>query len=350
MSFKKEKVDLNHINIRTIIISRTDAIGDVVLTLPLATLIKKLFGEKIKVIFFGKTYTSSIINCCSSVDQFINYDTFSGFDKKGQSDFMKECNADAIIHVYPRNDIAIAAKNAGIPERIGTTNRIYHWLTCNRLVWLSRKNSTLHEAQLNVKLLKPIGHSGNILLREIQNLYHLKKIIELPEKISGLLAGEKFRLIIHPKSNASGREWNIDNYRDLIRFLPEKKIQIIISGGKSEEVFINEWMNYLPSHVVNLAGKLSLEELIALLNSCDGIIAASTGPLHIAAALGKFALGIYPPIRPMNPIRWAPIGEKSVYLVSQKECSDCRSVPEKCHCINDVTPNQAEQIILQWVK
>jgi len=197
---------LNLKKIRTIIISRTDAIGDVVLTLPLATLLKDLLGKDIRIIFFGRTYTYPIINVSDSIDQFINYDTFAGFDQKGQVDFLKQCNADAIIHVFPRSDIAKAAARAGIRERIGTTNRLYHWFACNRLVRLSRKNSFLHEAQLNVKLLKPFGHSGKINLREIPKLYHLTKIQVLPEKFSYLLSTEKFRLVIHPKSNASARE------------------------------------------------------------------------------------------------------------------------------------------------
>ncbi len=276
MSFKKEKIELKGKIIHTIIISRTDAIGDVVLTLPMASLVKKILGKETKVIFFGKTYTNPVINCCDSIDGFINYDTFLGFDKNGQADFLKECKADAIIHVFPRSSIALAAKRAGIPERIGTTNRLFHWFTCNRLVKLSRKNSTLHEAQLNVKLLKPLGHSGSISLNEIKNLYQLKNISKLPEKISNLLSPDKFRLVIHPKSNASGREWNIDHFQDLIRLLPANKFQFIISGGKNEEAFINEWIKKLPAHVINLAGKLSLEELISLLNSCHGIIATST--------------------------------------------------------------------------
>ena len=340
---------MNVKKLRTIIISRTDAIGDVILTLPMASIIKTILGNDVEVLFFGRTYTYPVISCCSSIDGFINYDTFLGFDKKGQVDFLKTYNADAIIHVFPRSNVAMAAKKAGISERIGTTNRLYHWFSCNNLVALKRKNSSFHEAQLNVRLLKPLGHSGKISLSEINNHYHLNKLPELSKKYFSLLSTDKFKLVIHPKSNTSAREWDINNYRDLIRFLPDKKFQFIITGSKNEEVLINEWAKKLPSHVVNLSGKLSLEELIALLNSCDGIIAASTGPLHIAAALGKFALGIFPPIRPMNPVRWAPLGKKAEYLVKEKKCSDCRNAPVKCHCINDITPNMVEQQILQWI-
>lgn len=341
---------MNKKGIQTIIISRTDAIGDVVLTFPLVTMVKKIPGENIKIIFFGKTYTQPVINCCDSIDHFINYETFRDFSKQAQADFLKECNADAIIHVFPRKDIAVAAKKARIPLRIGTTNRFYHWLACNRLVMLSRKNSSLHEAELNMKLLKPLSSFTDISLKEIPSLYNFKNKYDLPENISKLLSPEKFRLIIHPKSNASAREWKADHYQDLIRFLPDKNFQVIITGGIAEESFISDWAKKLPTSVLNLVGKLSLEDFIALINVCDGIVAASTGPLHIAAALSKYSLGIFPPIRPMHPGRWAPVGLKAEYLVSKKDCSDCRNAPQLCHCINDISPDMVYNQIVQWVK
>jgi heptosyltransferase-3 len=60
--------------------------------------------------------------------------------------------------------------------------------------------------------------------------------------------------------------------------------------------------------VINLTGKLSLQQFIAFINHCDVLIAASTGPLHIASALGKKAIGLFAPMRPIHPGRWKPIG------------------------------------------
>ena len=60
---------------QNIIISRTDSIGDVVLTLPVATVLKKQFPE-MKIAFMGKSYTRPIIEACTSVDQFIDVDEF----------------------------------------------------------------------------------------------------------------------------------------------------------------------------------------------------------------------------------------------------------------------------------
>ena len=83
---------------------------------------------------------------------------------------------------------------------------------------------------------------------------------------------------------------------------------------------------------------MNLDEFISFIAHADGLIANSTGPLHIAAALGKMALGIYPPIRPMHPGRWAPLGPKAAFFVLNKSCQECKSNPALCHCIREIPP------------
>ena len=89
--------------------------------------------------------------------------------------------------------------------------------------------------------------------------------------------------------------------------------------------------------VTDLTGQLSLSQLVELISGCDGLIAASTGPLHLAAAFGIRAIGLYAPMRPIFPQRWAPLGENACYLVLDKKCSDCRRSGD-CHCIRSITP------------
>ena len=113
---------------KRIIISRTDAIGDVILTLPMAGIIKQQIPDS-HIIFFGKTYTEPVVNCSENVDEFINYDEYFKLDKPGRINFLKNVNADYIIHVFPRKEIAFSAKSAGIQERIGTSHRWYHYFT-----------------------------------------------------------------------------------------------------------------------------------------------------------------------------------------------------------------------------
>ena len=336
--------------IHRIIISRTDAIGDVVLTLPLASVIKKILGCETQVIFFGSSYTMPVINCCDAIDECIDYNSFKDLDETGRKEFLRQIKADAIIHVFPRKDIAHSAKQAGIGLRIGTTNRLFHWWSCNKLIRLGRKNSSLHEAQLNLKLISALGFREQLNKEELAGHYQLNCLYELPEKLTTVLSKNKFNLIIHPKSNSSAREWSMEHYKNLIHLLPAENFRILITGGEKEKSFLDSWVQSIPEQVINLSGLLTLNELISLLNSCDGIVAASTGPLHIASALGKHALGIYPPIKPMNPTRWAPIGKQAEYLVIERSCKTCKNLPASCHCINEITPRMVADRVLHWKK
>ena len=93
--------------------------------------------------------------------------------------------------------------------------------------------------------------------------------------------------------------------------------------------------------ITDLTGKMNLSQLMSFIAACDGLVAASTGPLHLAAALGIRAVGIYPPIRPMHPGRWAPLGRNATYLVLQKSCNDCRK-QGACHCMEEITPDSVK--------
>ena len=57
---------------------------------------------------------------------------------------------------------------------------------------------------------------------------------------------------------------------------------------------------------LSLAGMLSLPELAALYARASVVVANSTGPLHLAAALGTPVVGIYPQLTAMSPARWGP--------------------------------------------
>ncbi len=330
--------------LNTIIISRPDAIGDVILTFPMCGLIKKYY-PKTNVLFLGKTYTKEVISCCEYVDGFINADDLLNLNKLEAANALKKYNADAIIHVFPNKQVAALAKKAKIKLRIGTTNRVFHLNTVNKLIPLSRKKSTLHEAQLNCKLLIGIGIEKIPSIDKLYQYIGFTKTAKLNKEYSSLFDSTKTNVILHPKSNASAREWGLDNFNALIKLLPENAYKIFISGTETDKVFLKSWTDSLPEHVVNVAGKFSLSQFIAFINEADVLIAASTGPLHIASACEIRAIGIYPPIKPMHPGRWQPIGKNASYLCENISCVACKNNPAACKCMNAITPdNVAEKI------
>jgi heptosyltransferase III len=330
-----------------IIISRTDSIGDVMLTLPCVGLLRQRFPA-CRIIFLGKSYTRAVIEACEHVDEFVDWDALSkhpdGYrDQSQQLEAFKQLNADAIVHVFPRKEIAALAKAAGIPRRIGTTGRLYHWWYCNERVSFSRKRSDLHEAQLNVKLLQPFGIDKMYSTDELGHLYGFTKIKALPANISAQIDSTRLNLIIHPGSQGSAREWGVENFSSLIKQLPQEKYKIFVTGTAAEGDSLRAFIDAHPQ-LNDLTGKLKLDELIGFIDACDGLVAASTGPLHIAAALGKKAVGLFAPMRPIHPGRWAPLGKQAKYLVLDKECDACRESKD-CACIKAIQPVQVKMLL-----
>ncbi len=337
---------------KNIIISRTDNIGDVVLTLPLAGILKENF-PKAKVYFLGKKYTEPIINTSTHIDQFLNWDELSV--NKNVAKIFKELNIDTILHIFPNREIARAAAEAKIKNRIGTNRRIFHWIYCNKKVNLSRKNSDLHEAQLNLKLLSPLKINTNYTIHEIYKYYGLSRFNNLKNEIINLIDASKINLILHPKSKGSAREWCKEHFIKLANLLPSQKFQIFFSGSKEEFSFItNEIMPFCKS-AINIAGKLDLSEFISFIHLSDALIANSTGPLHIASALGKKTIGLYPPLKSMTPTRWAPIGINAKYIIGKTKSSNlyCNNpclLTQKCDCMNAILPEELSKLILTWIK
>lgn len=287
------------------------------------------------ILFLGRSYTKDVIGLSKYVDEFINYDDLEKLSTNRAVEEIKKFKADVIIHVFPKKEISQLARKAEISLRVGTTNRLYHWFTCNKLVSLSRKNSDLHEAQLNLKLLSFTGLDTSLTLSDLKNYYGFEKIPALSKEAISWIDKTKFNLILHPKSKGSAREWGLENFKQLVELLSPEKYKIFISGTAQDAIQIGDLLKH--PNVTDLTGKLSLQQFIAFIYYADGLIAASTGPLHIAAALNKKAIGLFSPMRPIHPGRWAPLGQKTGFIVHDTDCENCRNGKE-CQCISKIDP------------
>ncbi len=329
---------------KKILISRTDSIGDAMLTLPMAGFLKNKFPG-VEIYFLGKNYTRPLVECCHNIDHFISWDVLGSLDFKEQVATFENLNLDATIHVFPNKEVAKAIKAAKVPLRIGTSHRTFHWLTCNKLVDFSRKNSDLHESQLNFQLLKPIVPTFSA---DFENMFSLSGF-HAPEKhpeVDQLIDTSKINVILHPKSKGSAREWGLENFEELIKLLPSEKYHIILTGSEEEGQLFREILVTPFPQVCDATGRVSLIQLISLIAHADVLVACSTGPLHIASALGINTVGIFPPIRPMHPGRWRPIGPKSTVFVKDTDCNKCRD-NSICTCITEIDPLEVAREIFQ---
>lgn len=323
---------------KRILICKTNQIGDVSFALPLASAIKKA-APSATVLFLGRGYTQSLIRHYQDVDEFVDWE---------RSKDLRPLKADIIINIQADHEIARQAKLAKIPVRIGTIRRLYNWRYCNKFVNVSRKKSLLHESQLDMQYLKALGLKSDYSYQEIIALRHYTSF-ELTPSVRALLDPHKFNLILHPKTRGEHIEWPLKQFAALIAQLPQDQFHVLVTGSQREGEQVRDTLLRPFPWVVDVCGRLNLAELNALIAHADGLIAASTGPVHLAANFGIHTLGLYAPIRPFDAGRWGPVGEKVEVIARKGPCSDCR-LAGPCHCVADISVAEVLTIINRWIK
>ena len=322
-----------------VVLSRTDSIGDVVLTLPLAGLLKAKFPE-VRITFIGRHYTRPVLKHCTHVDQVLTLEELEAGDAV---QLLRDLRADALVHVFPHREIARWAKAAGIPVRIGTSHRLWHWSTCTDRPAFSRKRSDLHESQLNVKLLGPLGITAEPALVQLLDAMGLHPP-EPDQLVAALLRHDRIRVILHPGSQGSSVEWGLPRFRELIDKLDPTRYHVYLTGTAAEAEHDRQELPISASHVTNTGGQLDLDQLQMLIGSCHALVAASTGPLHLAGVYGKRAIGLFSPRRPIHPGRWAPLGRDVHVLVHDPECPIC-AAGKACTCVQQITPERVMALL-----
>jgi ADP-heptose:LPS heptosyltransferase len=305
------------------------------LTLPMCVWLKQTIKD-VQLIYLGRNYTQPVIECFTVIDEFVDWKAIESLPTSQRFEALKELHADAIIHVFPNKDVASLAKKARIPMRIGTSHRSFHLLTCNHRLNFSRKNSNLHEAQLNFELLRPFGLTAIPSLEEVTVMTNAFEITHhhLPEEVAYQLKKASRSVILHPKSQGSALEWPMASYIELAERLAQNGYTVFFTGTQAEgDLFRAQ----LPSneHIVDLTGKLTLQELIYFISQVDALVACSTGPLHIAGFTGIKAVGLYSPKRPIHPGRWQALGQHVSILVNDPDCPTCKK-GKTCDCITRI--------------
>jgi len=334
---------------KNLLIIRTDRIGDLVLTAPLAEIVKKHYPE-CKVTFLIRDYTKDVLYNHPFIDELI----FIKIKNKKNKIFfwanqklISEKNFDTVIVVSPNPRIAVITFLSKIKNRIGTGFRWYSFLF-NKKIFVHRKFADKHELEFNIELLKEIGIVEKVNKENVN--YSLQINIDAQKKIDEILKNENINLtkplyIIHPGSGGSSINLPIGKYKELIEKISSVlDVEIIITGNNNEKVICDELI--INEKVHNLAGRFSLSELMALINKCDLFISNSTGPLHIASAFNKNVIGFYPNLLACSSKRWGPYSLKSKVFTPPLNCKDCKM--ERClneRCMNNIDMNDVADYI-----
>lgn len=331
-----------------ILVVRTDRLGDVLLTLPLLPLIHECYPEAGVSLLLSR-YTGEIVEGHQHAHALLWYDDASRrlvpFWQMVRQ--IRESHFDAVIVVHPTLRLAWMMRIAGIPVRIGSGYR-YYSILFNRRVFEHRKDAQRHELEYNLRLLAQIGCSVPAKLEQPDYGISIppeavRKVLELRQRLGAGV--ERPFVVVHPGSGGSAREWPPESFAQLaVNLRLQKNVDIVITGTREEEGKVREILSLAGGQAVSVAGLLGLKDLAALIQSASLFISNSTGPLHLAVAVGTPVLGFYPQTIAMSSKRWGPYGGTSRVLVPDKpvDCAECKALDGRsCACMASITVEQA---------
>lgn len=330
-----------------ILLVRPDGIGDEILSLPVATQLRSLMpGARLS--FLSSVYAAPVLAHHSDLDEVL---TVTGRETLGElvSLFRRGSGPnglhfDAVIFLKPFRRLMTAAWLARVPLRVGTGYRWYSFLL-NRRVYEHRSDFSRHESVYNLGLLRGLG-----LAPGEGSPPRLVVTDEEREWARTYLARSTgLRVLVHP-GGFSSRVWKPAHFRDLVLRLAGQGRQVLLTGSAAEgekfrtEAQVSTW----PDGVRDVMGELTLRQFMAVIAECHAVVSMSTGPMHLAAALGIPTVSIFDPRRNQSPTRWQPLGTGVVLRPEVPTCEKC--VYEACpywDCLDRITVETVEGRVTQ---
>ncbi|MBI3991301.1 MAG: glycosyltransferase family 9 protein [Candidatus Omnitrophica bacterium] len=146
---------------------------------------------------------------------------------------------------------------------------------------------------------------------------------------------ESLRIAIHPSARWNTKRWQLEKFAKVADYLAGKyNVQIIIIGAGEDVEYNSRVKSFMRSEFLDLTGKTNLKQLTALFEKIDLLITNDSGPMHLAAALGRPVLAIF---GPTDPVRTGPYGQSQNVIRQVLTCSPC--LKKKCNhlkCMLDI--------------
>lgn len=156
--------------------------------------------------------------------------------------------------------------------------------------------AAVHVVEQYLSLLTPLG------ITERHPVFHLPGRREAEQTIECFLAEHEVKpqdrlVAVNPGAGRADKRWPVAHFRRLAqRLADEAACRVLILWGPAEQGLVSAIGEGLIPPPMS-APPTNLHELAALFRRVSLVVAGDTGPLHLAAALGTPALGLYGPTR-----------------------------------------------------
>ncbi|WP_051523645.1 glycosyltransferase family 9 protein [Zymobacter palmae] len=298
-----------------VLVVRNDKLGDFMLSWPALKTLKQAQAD-IHVTVLVPEYTASIAHCCPWVDDVI-IDPGHGASRAERRHLlnrMHDKQFDAMLTLFSTPRIGWLGWRAGIPMRMAPATK-WAQIFYNHRVVQHRSQSLKPEYEYNVDLalallerLNVQGDAARPPFWPMTERSHRQGRVALA-KACGLSLDRPW-WCVHAGSGGSAVNLTPERYAELIKKVHarlDRPVHWLFSAGPGEEAVATSLCDRLTAGGIDarrLPANQRLSALAKMLDATDGLIAGSTGPLHIAGCLDIATVGFYPAKRSATSLRW----------------------------------------------
>ena len=150
-------------------------------------------------------------------------------------------------------------------------------------------------------------------------------------------------ILLQPGARWKNKRWPATYFGELVHSLAQTfpEVRFAILGGKDDHPLGEIILQSAPDRCLNLGGATSLPEMVEWVRRCDLMVTNDTGPMHVAAAMGKPLVALF---GPTAPHRTGPYGQHGNVLrldLPSSPCLSSRCTFEKTDaCLQALPPAQ----------
>jgi len=148
-------------------------------------------------------------------------------------------------------------------------------------------------------------------------------------------------IVLLPGGRWDNKRWPVQYFVELAKRLREiPALRLVVLGSNDERPLGETIAAAAPEFCLNLAGATSLDEMIEWIRLSRLVITNDTGPMHVAAAVGRPVIAIFGPTNPSNT---GPYGQlQNVMQTASLPCVPCLKSTcaywEKLACLHAISP------------
>lgn len=311
-------------NVKKVLVIKLRHLGDVLLTGPVFGALKRAMPDA-SIDAFVWSECAAMLEGHLAVSGVVEYDRGwkkLGFFKKILKEAallwkIRKGKYDLVINLTEGDRGAIVARVSGASIRVGYDPKGGGFFGKKGCYTHTVKvcPGVRHTVERNLDAVRRLGIFPKFEERELFLHVPEKAVQTVREKVQGPY------VLIHPASRWRFKCWPTQRVRELVKELCERGEKLVFTSGpdKEERAMVEEICRGFPA--LNLAGKISLKELAALIQGAKALICVDSAPLHMASALKTPTVALF---GPSSEKTWGPWRNDRARVVAETmSCRPC---------------------------